>query len=174
MYVSCHLSWKSDINNFRFVWRLASAWTSVRCVWNFTLLVKWGSQVWLLSFRMHALFTAIHTCEVIWSGVCRLSSTFIGCGFSTSILCDTVFNFFSCFYTLLKWILFLRSRFWCLIISHFDVTFDCFEEDIVTSILRTSFHIWLQKHSKIVFINRDNAKLLVAHRFKQWLSSHPL
>ena len=74
-----------------------------------------------------------------------------------------------CSYIILKWILFLRSRFWWF--RNFDVIFDCFKEDIVTSIFRMSFHIWLQKHSKTVFINRNNANLLVARRFKQWLTT---
>ena len=69
----------------------------------------------------------------------------------------------------LKWIFFLRSRFWWYCI--FDVSFGSCEEDIVTSIFskfRTMFYIWFQKHSKIIFISRNHAKLLVARRFQRW------
>ena len=55
-----------------------------------------------------------------------------------------------------------------LMISHFYVSFVCCKEDIATSIFRTFFYIWLQKHSKIVFVNRNHSNLLVACGFKRW------
>ena len=55
-----------------------------------------------------------------------------------------------------------------LMISHFYVSFVCCKEDIATSIFRTFFYIWLQKHSKIVFVNQNHSNLLVACGFKRW------